>query len=109
MSRKDQLICIAALAVVLFVLWYIFRPVPVIHTGPLLQQQNDSLLKEIQGANDLIKDNTRRTDSLIEVLRSTDWKIIKTKEYYETIIHDMDTATANELQRFFTERYHKAE
>lgn len=106
---RNEFLWLGAFILLIIVLWYIFRPIPVIKNDSLeqyLKEQNDSLLQVIkQRQYDSIELSNRKIDTLIDLVKNNDWKIIKTKEYYETIVHDLDNVTDSALQRFFNDRY----
>lgn len=97
---------LVGVVIALVLLWLVWpRPSPAPDQIEQLNRQNDSLKKENVLARQ--RDSLReiKVDSLLDLLQRIDAKIKTNKDRHETIIHRYDSATARELEQFFTERY----
>ena len=89
--------------VIFYLIYLIKHPVQ----DQKLIRQIDSLKIENKASQERIISSEKKVDSLFKALEAIKSKIIVTKEYHEKIIHSYDTATTNELEQFFTDRYGK--
>ena len=106
--RSNKVAVIIGLIALAIILWLIFRPVRIDGDNKLkeyLQLQNDSLRSEIQKEQELRAQESQRIDSILTIIENTDFKIIRSKEYHERIIHHYDTASIKQLEKFFQSRY----